>query len=265
MSILGVCTMAFMVFFAELRLMDELKDYSKDCIAHPERPLPRGILSTLEAQTAIFCLFVGMLIIGFSIGVFFSQLAGSLYLSLTFYLWLMYKEFYLGSKLSDFPLAYAISHQIVLIPLCLFSVAIHSKTCHLNLVALELLEPSASLAYVFTVLGSFFAYEICRKLNPKSHPILQTYLKYYGKKKTSLLILSAILMAALGAYGFGAQMILWPIELVLFLSLAFIFLLPHRFQWIETLATVSLAVHIWSVPIQSILKSTSIFSSLRGN
>ena len=42
-----------MLFFAELRLMDELKDYEKDLIAHPERPLPRGLLSREEVRAAV--------------------------------------------------------------------------------------------------------------------------------------------------------------------------------------------------------------------
>src|SRR3569833_4369137 len=40
----------FMLFFFTLRLMDELKDYDKDVIAHPERPLPAGLLTREQAR-----------------------------------------------------------------------------------------------------------------------------------------------------------------------------------------------------------------------
>ena len=39
---IGITLMAFII---ELRFMDELKDYEKDKIAHPDRPLPRGLVS----------------------------------------------------------------------------------------------------------------------------------------------------------------------------------------------------------------------------
>ena len=35
----------FLIFITELRFMDELKDYEKDKIAHPDRPLPRGLVT----------------------------------------------------------------------------------------------------------------------------------------------------------------------------------------------------------------------------
>ena len=44
----GVASVALLLFFAELRLMDELKDYEKDKIAHPGRPLPRGLVSPIR-------------------------------------------------------------------------------------------------------------------------------------------------------------------------------------------------------------------------
>ena len=36
---------SLLIFITELRFMDELKDYEKDKIAHPDRPLPRGLVT----------------------------------------------------------------------------------------------------------------------------------------------------------------------------------------------------------------------------
>ena len=77
----------------------------------------------------------------------FNVLAGLLSLFYTAYLWLMYKEFYIGERLSRHPLAYAISHQIIVVPICLFTVAIHTP---------ELCFSPEAFAYSATVLGRFF-------------------------------------------------------------------------------------------------------------
>ena len=42
-------TMILLFFFC-LRLMDEVKDYKKDLSAHPERPLPRGLVKKSTAE-----------------------------------------------------------------------------------------------------------------------------------------------------------------------------------------------------------------------
>jgi len=39
----------FMVFL-HLRIFDEIKDYEKDLVIHPDRPLPRGAISIIEAK-----------------------------------------------------------------------------------------------------------------------------------------------------------------------------------------------------------------------
>ena len=106
--------------------MDEFKDYRKDLIAHPERPLPRGVLTLKQVQSAIGWQLGMMVAFSILVMVAFNVLAGLLSLFYTAYLWLMYKEFYIGERLSRNPLAYAISHQIIVVPICLFTVAIHT-------------------------------------------------------------------------------------------------------------------------------------------
>ena len=70
---------ALLIFITELRFMDELKDYEKDKIAHPDRPLPRGLVTTDQVNFLIkftFGLFLAC--VGASY-LFFNVLAGIIY------------------------------------------------------------------------------------------------------------------------------------------------------------------------------------------
>lgn len=113
-----------LLFFFELRLMDEVKDFKKDAVAHPERPLPRGLISLAQARQ----ITLGVLLLM----VFFALLAKMLlntpsavsYLALTIYLGLMYKEFFIGKWLEGRPVLYALAHQIVILAVCIFTITV---------------------------------------------------------------------------------------------------------------------------------------------
>jgi hypothetical protein len=50
---LAVSVGGIIAFFALLRLMDEDKDLDKDRIAHPDRPLPRGLLESTRVPSRV--------------------------------------------------------------------------------------------------------------------------------------------------------------------------------------------------------------------
>lgn len=234
-----------LLFFAELRLMDEFKDYKKDLIAHPLRPLPRGVLSLKEVKSAILTIILIMIALSGAIGAVFGTSVGGLALLFTLYLWVMYKEFYIGEKLGNHPLIYALSHQIIVIPICLFTIAVFSK---------EQAFDNQAFAYSFSVLGAFFGYEVCRKLDPSSHPVLKTYLSVYGPVRTLLIVSILISVAATASYYLESRWILWLVEGVFASSLILIVIRPVKFRWVEALATLSLVFHIWSGPLNLLSK-----------
>ena len=233
------------LFFAVLRIMDEYKDYDKDRVAHPHRPLPRGLIASEQVASAVKGLVVAMLLFGVAVGLGNGP-AGLSYLLVTGYLWLMYREFYAGAWLAGRPLLYAASHQVIILPLCYFCVLAGDPS------AWRQLQP-AFLG--IAVLGAFFAYEICRKLDPNAHPLLQTYLSHYGPAKTLGLTICMIALSALGALGLGLGRTLWPLEGILIALLPLLLLAPNRFKIVEHGATVSLALHVWAVPLGTWLKS----------
>jgi 4-hydroxybenzoate polyprenyltransferase len=97
----------FMLF--HLRIFDEIKDYEKDQISYPERPLAKGLISVSEAkQMVTFVIFAELL---------FSWLISLRAFSAAFftllYSLIMYKEFFRGSWLRQHPVIYAFTHTFV--------------------------------------------------------------------------------------------------------------------------------------------------------
>jgi len=230
-----------LVFFLELRLMDELKDTKKDKVAHPERPIPRGLITPLEARRGIKLGLTVMIGLGVLAGAF-NLPAGLLYLLTALYLWLMFKEFFVGSWLEQRPFLYAISHQVIIIPLC----------GSLALLATGPLPPEALMAVVrpgILFVGSFFSYEICRKLDPGAHPVLGTYRSEYGLLITGLMLLFTLGILALGLIlcqgilGFASSILIAcsaALTLVCYIIFA-----RERFKLVEHAATLLLLTTLW--------------------
>ena len=103
----------------------------------------------------------------------------------------MYKEFFMEKTLGKSPIIYAITHQVIIVPVCLFAISIPFS----NLVFTQ-----KSLGFCLLVLSSFFTFEVGRKMDPNAHPILGTYLIYYKKALTNLLITVLAGVGVLGCY-----------------------------------------------------------------
>ena len=193
--------------------MDEFKDYEKDLVAHPERPLPRGILKPQQVENTIHGLVGLMVVYAIATGLADNMISGVLYLGITVYLWLMYKEFYTAGGLANIAWLYGTTHQLILVLLCLFTVTVAHP---------QMISDQLSWAFGFSVLGSFFSYEICRKLDPNANPILKTYLQMYGPQKTIFFVLctSVVAFIADGYLHLGA--LLWPFQALVVLTL------PHH-------------------------------------
>jgi 4-hydroxybenzoate polyprenyltransferase len=178
-----------LLFFAVLRLMDEVKDVAKDRIAHPERPLARGLIPVEEARRTILLglgLMVFLAVLLFNL---FGPMPGLFYACTTLYLWLMYKEFYVGAWLSQRPLLYAATHQAILLPLVASSAALAPK------MPLGVWDWSQLFLGGLQILPAFFAYEVARKLEPEIHPILGAYRSVYGLRRCQIILLGLALLS----------------------------------------------------------------------
>ena len=190
-SSLFIALVGSLLFLIAARAMDEIKDANKDKAANPDRPLPRGLISLSELRFFLYLVLVLMFLLCICFLLLSQYIASALLFISTVYLWLMFKEFYVGQWLGKYPIAYALSHQVVSVPLYLFAFTL-------------LVEPSERIidsahfghlpfTYVIANLFSSLTYEFARKLQPDKHQDAQTYRQIYGlKNATSLTIAFAV-------------------------------------------------------------------------
>lgn len=176
-----------LLFFAVLRLMDEVKDVAKDRVAHPERPLARGLIPVDRARMVIAGGVVLMFAVAATAGAVYGALPGALYAGTTVYLWLMYKEFYVGAWLGKWPLLYAATHQVILFPLVASAAALAPS-----------LAPGAMAILLISgaqIFPAFFAYEVARKIAPGAHLVLGTYRSVYGLRRCQMMLGGFLLLS----------------------------------------------------------------------
>lgn len=222
------------------RLMDEKKDYQKDLVAHPERPLPRGLLTVPEVEVAIVRGTWALLAVAAAFAVLGNPQAGIGYAASVAYLWLMYKEFYVGEWLGEYPIPYAVSHQVVVWPLYAYVFAFFSGSA---------LVSQVTLAYGLCTMGSSMSLEITRKLDPNAHPALKTYLVMYGPAKTFALTLVFVALSAYGAQLLGLGKVLWPLQALVVVGASTVFWKPNAFKAVEGLSALSSLVHLFGIAI----------------
>ncbi len=187
-------------FFVVLRMMDEVKDYKKDQIAHPDRPLPRGLISYDAAKRAVQ---IGLAVMGVFCALTFALWGltpAVLYGVTILYLYLMYREFYCGPQLERYPLVYAGSHQAILFLLCATAAACAGTPAGPGSWTQWKMPEAGLLMAGLQIFPAFFAYEIGRKMNPDAHPNLGYYRQTYGLFGCRLILSGLLLLGALGLY-----------------------------------------------------------------
>lgn len=207
-----------------MRLMDEIKDLDKDRVAHPERPLPRGLLAPDEVRRAVAG--TGLALLGYAalLAAAGRPAAGALYALTVGYAFLMYREFFAPRALGRNAFAYAVTHQVIVVPMYLFAVACASPADAFS---------ARALWFALTGLSASFVVEVCRKLDPAAHPVLGTYLRSYGRGAVLAAVAIALALLAVSARRIGVHAIVWPFAALLAISLPLLYLRPGRFKAIE--------------------------------
>lgn len=222
---LGSSVVAFAIaflFFLQLRIADEFKDYEEDCQFRPYRPVPRGLVSLgelgeLGAFTAIIqgalALYLGGVNLGLSL------------MAVWLYLGLMSQEFFIRDWLKAHPAIYLISHMMIM-PL-IYGLA---TACDWQVTTGVM---PRGLGWFLGV--SFFngvIIEIGRKIrSPKDEEVgVETYSYLWGRKRAVFVWLAVCtIMAVLSAIaarliGFGL-----PLAIATWLMLGISGTLAHRF------------------------------------
>lgn len=235
--------MGIFMFFCQQKLIDDSKDYAKDLIAHPKRPLSRGVVRHHEVLQAVqflqICLFVFSLIIW----VFVQQIAALAYVMVAAYLWVGNNDFFLKNWLTKRRLLRGILQQLAIFFVAIFAVSVGKPNAAL--------APSA-LSFGLILLGAFFTDDVCRNLNPKSHPVLASYIHYYGFIKAFECVIVALAVSAMGAIALRLDYLLIPCEGTVFVTLIVLFFQQDYYRIPQLAARISLFVHAWAVVIDKI-------------
>ncbi|XP_064382251.1 uncharacterized protein LOC135331124 [Halichondria panicea] len=242
-GLIGMMTLLLLV-----RVMDDVKDFEKDKIVHPDRPLPRGLLRYDEMCTVINITIVAMLAYSIVMGLRFNWTVTGLYLLIIFYAFLMYIEFGISKWLDEHVMINGLIHQLSIYFGALFITGLGGSPWY-NL---------TGWVYLGSVgFSGFFTYEICRKLDPTLPRLKGTYLVVCGKWPTFLAVLATVLVGVVSSYAMGLHRLLWPLEAVMILSVLVLFLLPLRgpkpksHKPVEALSIIYLLTHMWSPYISS--------------
>lgn len=224
-----------------IRLMDEVKDFEKDKVVHPERPLPRGLIEYSEVVSVIHAISVALVLYSLLLGITFGAGVGVAYFLQVVYVLLMYVEFGVGEWLDQFPVLYGVTHQAVIY----LGVSFIAALCRVQW-SLQVMM-AGSVAF-----SGFFTYEVCRKLDPTLPKLKGTYLVVCGKWKTFVISLVTVAVGAVSSYLTGLYWMLWPVEGVLLLSLLALFALPLEgtikkpHKPVELLSVIYLLLHLWA-------------------
>lgn len=254
-------------FFIVLRLMDEVKDYHKDVIAHPERPLPRGHLELSDAQKGVQGGLLTMGILSVLTFIFFGLTSGMMMASTTFYLYLMYREFFCGKTLEQFPILYAASHQAILFLLAATAASCHSFFAKQETFSSFQSPPLGFFLAAIQIFPAFFAYEIGRKMDPNAPSILRYYRGVYGLAGCRALLTGLVALGALGLYlgvslgalsgttfnGVSLNPYVWSVggsAGLVTLFLATWLAGDRRYSWVALAATLNLLTAIYTPIVQ---------------
>ena len=182
------------MFFFQLRITDEFKDYEEDLKYRPYRPVQRGIISLKALGKIGIATIIIQIILAHVIN---SKLIYFMLL-VWIYMFLMTKEFFIKNWLTERILIYALSHVVIMIFITLVIVKGTGyilqnhflETLYLSLEKYEKnifigLIPLFALNYLNGIVLEIG--RKTRKANEEEHGV-QTYSKLWGRKKAVFIL-----------------------------------------------------------------------------
>ncbi len=219
---LGVAFATALLFFLQLRITDEFKDFEDDARYRPYRPVPRGLVSLRE----LGWIGVGAAAVQLALALWLEP-SLSLFLILAWaYLALMTREFFAPAWLKAHPVAYMASHMVILPLIDLYATACDWRTAGLG-------WPPSGLTWFLLV--SFFngiVVEIGRKIRaPQDEEDgVETYSSLWGRSAAVRIWLAAVVITALFAWQAAREIAFeTPVAVLLLVLLAACALVSARF------------------------------------
>jgi len=181
-----------LLFFLQLRIADEFKDYEEDCLYRNYRPVPQGIITLKELKNLFIISGCIQLILAFYLNI---KLVPFLFLT-WLYLFCMSHEFGIRSWLKAHPISYLLSHMLIM-PLIDFYA---TSTDWINYLS----SPAHSL-YWFVALSFFngINLEIGRKIRSPDDEEkgVETYSFLWNRKRACTAWIFAVALTGLCSIG----------------------------------------------------------------
>lgn len=197
-SVILVGLVTVLLIFFHLRLMDEVKDARHDALHYPKRPVPRGVITLHEIRLLIaVCIAIEL---GLNAALSTSALAA--YLVVAAFTLLMYREFFMGTRLRANFLAYTLIHMPSLPLLAIYAYVLADRPRG----GIEI-DPTFALFLVATyAIG--LALEIARKVHPPDDEPdgVYTYTKHLGTKRASALLIALVAIVTGCSLGLGSAL-----------------------------------------------------------
>ncbi len=209
------------VFFLQLRIADEFKDFEDDARYRPYRPVPRGLITLRELGAVA----VGGAIVQLLLAIWLSPTLVPFLVLVWAYLGLMSREFFVSRWLKAHPANYMWTHMLIL-PL----IDLYGTACDWRVASAA---PPTGLAFLLTV--SFcngFVVEIGRKIRaPEDEEAgVETYSVLWGRRRAVAIWYAALVLTATFALLAGAQIqFAEPVAILLMLLLAAAAVIAARF------------------------------------
>ena len=182
------------MFFFQLRITDEFKDYEEDLKYRPYRPVQRGIISLKALGKIGIATIIIQIILAHVINpklIYFMLLVW-------FYMFLMTKEFFIKNWLTERILIYALSHVVIMIFITLVIVKgtgyiLESHFLETLYLSLEKYEKNIFIGLIPLFALNYLngiVLEIGRKTRRADEEEygVQTYSKLWGKKKAAVIL-----------------------------------------------------------------------------
>jgi 4-hydroxybenzoate polyprenyltransferase len=175
------------LFFLQLRLADEFKDFEEDARYRPYRPVPRGLVSLRDLGSV----WVITVLVQVGLALWLQKSLIVLLALVGLYLALMSKEFFVGEWLKSHPVFYLLSHMVI-IPL----VDLYATAC--DWWPAQGRPPDGLIWFLVVSYFNGIVIEIGRKIRaPKDEEVgVNTYSFIWGPRSAAFVWLATILATA---------------------------------------------------------------------
>jgi hypothetical protein len=195
-----------------------------------------GILQLFIIMYALFLLVMA------------SYTAFFFYAASAVYIWNTYKGFFFETWMKEHPIVAFILGELVFFPIIFFCFAVVDEKNAFD---------QLSIAYAFLLFGALIIYDIARKLDPTSHPVLQNFVHLMGYRRVFFCLMPLLFVCVMLARELHLEWILWPVQLASFVSLTLVLFSSMRWGFAASCALISLYAHAASPIMKALLETVA--------